>query len=126
MKVIAYRISQEAKEFLALANRKKHQITIMASPLNEDTVRFAEGKDTVILMDQHDPISSNLLGKLAAAGILYIILPSKEPVETDFARFTAFGLKNIAVHRAESKSAALRIIEILDAAGTDDGDHPLP
>ncbi|MBW8362673.1 MAG: hypothetical protein K0M56_10870 [Kaistella sp.] len=126
MKVIAYSISQEDKEYLALANHKKHRITIMASPLSDDTVRFAEGKNAVILMNQQQPIPADLLGNLSAVGILYVILPSTAIVSTDFSRFTDVGLKNIAVHCADSKSAALRIIEILDAVETDDGDHPHP
>ncbi|MDF2931496.1 MAG: hypothetical protein K0R36_827 [Chryseobacterium sp.] len=113
MKVIVYHISQEDKKLLALANRKKHKITIIVDPLSEATVHFAEAKDTAIIIDQENPVSNNLILKLISYGIKYFIFRFQEQVPVDVSIIQDSGLKYITV--PDSKLAISSIIEILDA-----------
>ncbi len=50
MKVVAYSIKSFEKEFLAKANQKKHDITLISNPLSPETTRYAEGKDAVVVL----------------------------------------------------------------------------
>ena len=71
MKVVAYSIRPFEKEFLAKANQKKHDITLISNALNQHTVIYAEGKDAVIVFT-NDDVSSKVIEKLAGLGIKYI------------------------------------------------------
>ena len=71
MKVVAYSIKPFEKEFLAKANQKKHDITLISNALNQHTVIYAEGKDAVIVFT-NDDVSAKVIEKLAALGIKYI------------------------------------------------------
>lgn len=113
MKVIVYHISQEDKKLLALANRKKHKITIIVDPLSEATVHFAEAKDTVIIIGQETTVSNSLILKLISFGIKYFIFRFQEQVPVDISIIQDSGLKYITV--PDSKLAISSIIEILDA-----------
>lgn len=72
MKVIAYDVGKEQKEMLTIANRKKHQLTLITNKLNAATAAFAVGKQAVLLNEIAD-LSPVLLEQLSAAGIRYII-----------------------------------------------------
>jgi D-lactate dehydrogenase len=54
MKAVAYSIKTFEKEYLAKANQKKHDITLISNPLGPDTVIYAEGKDAVIVFTNDD------------------------------------------------------------------------
>lgn len=75
MKAVAYSIKPFEKEFIAKANQKKHDITLISNPLNIDTTDYAEGKDVVIVFT-NDDVSAPVIKKLAAFGIKYIITRS--------------------------------------------------
>lgn len=113
MKVIVYNISQEDKKLLALANRKKHKITIIVDPLSEATVHFAEAKNAVIIIDQENPVSNSLILKLISFGIKYFIFRFQEQVPVGLSIIQDSGLKYITV--PDSKLAVSSIIGILDA-----------
>lgn len=72
MKVIAYGVGKEQKEMLTIANRKKHQLTLITDRLNAATAAFAVGKQAVLLNDLAD-LSPLVLEQLSAAGIRFII-----------------------------------------------------
>ncbi|MCR8560778.1 lactate dehydrogenase [Mucilaginibacter sp. BJC16-A38] len=72
MKAVAYDIEPFEKEFLARANQKKHDITLIANPLSDATINFAAGKDAVIVFT-NDGISASVMEKLAGLGIKYIV-----------------------------------------------------
>lgn len=112
MKVIVYHISQEDKKLLALANRKKHKITIIVDPLSETTVYFAEAKDTAIIIDQENLVSNSLILKLISFGIKYFIFSFQEQVPVDVSILHDAGLKYIII--PDSKLAISSIIDILD------------
>ena len=58
MKAVVYSIKSFEKEYLAKANQKKHDITLIANPLSVDTVSFARGKDAVIVFKNDDLVKN--------------------------------------------------------------------
>lgn len=71
MKVVAYSIKSFEKEFLAKANQKKHDITLISNPLGPETAFYAEGKDAVVVFT-NDNVSAPVVHQLADMGIKYI------------------------------------------------------
>ncbi len=71
MRVVAYSIKAGEKEALAIANRKKHEITLISNPLTAETVSFAAGKEA-ILVYKNDDVCANVVHKLADLGVKYI------------------------------------------------------
>ncbi len=72
MKAVAYSIKPFEKEFLAKANQKKHEITLISNALSLDTVDYAKGKEAVIVFT-NDDVSEKVIDKLARFGIKYIL-----------------------------------------------------
>ena len=75
MKVVAYSVKPFEKEFLAKANQKKHDITLISNPLASETSAYAEGKEAVIVFTEDD-VSASVIEKLAGLGIRYIVTRS--------------------------------------------------
>ena len=75
MKAVAYSIRAFEREFLAVANHKRHDITLISNPLNMKTVLYAEGKQAVIVFTTDD-VSAKIISKLAAMGVKYILTRS--------------------------------------------------
>jgi len=75
MKAVAYSIRAFEREFLAKANNKKHDITLIANPLAPETTMYAEGKEAVIVFT-NDDVSATVIDKLAILGVKYIITRS--------------------------------------------------
>jgi D-lactate dehydrogenase len=75
MKAVAYSIKSFEREFLAKANHKKHDITLISNSLSTKTIAYAEGKEAVIVFT-NDDVSAGVIDKLAALGIKYIITRS--------------------------------------------------
>jgi lactate dehydrogenase-like 2-hydroxyacid dehydrogenase len=71
MKVVAYSVKPFEKEFLAKANQKKHDITLIFNSLSLETAVYAAGKQAIIVFTSDD-LSANVLDKLAELGIKYI------------------------------------------------------
>jgi D-lactate dehydrogenase len=79
MKSVAYSIKPFERDFLAKANQKKHDITLISNALSTETIVYAEGKEAVIV-STNDDVSALVIGKLADLGIKYIVTRS---VSTD-------------------------------------------
>jgi D-lactate dehydrogenase len=73
MKVVAYGIQSCEREFLAIANQKKHDITLIGNRLTDETLFYAAGKNAVIIHDDMD-ISAELVTRLALMGINHVIV----------------------------------------------------
>lgn len=71
MKAVAYSIKPFEKEFLAKANQKKHDITLISNSLSLETAIYAEGKDAVIVFT-NDDVSAPVIERLAGFGVKYI------------------------------------------------------
>lgn len=72
MKAVAYSVLAFEKEFFAKANKKKHEITLIANPLGLDTIHYADGKEAIIMPEGYK-ISKDITYKLYEIGIKYII-----------------------------------------------------
>lgn len=71
MRVVAYSIKSFEKEPLAIANHKKHDITLISNSLSPDTVSYAAGKEAVIVFTD-DVVSEAVINSLADLGVKYI------------------------------------------------------
>ena len=71
MRVVAYSIRSFEKEPLAIANHKKHDITLISNALSEETAIYASGKEAVIVFSE-DLVSAKVIDLLADLGIKYI------------------------------------------------------
>ena len=100
MKVFAYSIKPFEKEFLAKANQKKHDITLISNPLNIETATYAEGKDAIIVFT-NDDVSATVIDKLAELGIKYIVTRS---VGTDHIDKEAAAKNSIKISNVPSYS----------------------
>src|ERR1700733_10335999 len=70
MKAVAYSVKTFEKEFLAKANQKKHDITLISNDLSLETAVYAEGKDAVIVLNEN--VNAPLIERLADLGVKYI------------------------------------------------------
>ena len=75
MKVVAYSVKPFEKEYLAKANQKQHDITLISNSLSPETVLYAEGKEAVIVFT-NDDVSEKVINQLAALGIKYMVTRS--------------------------------------------------
>lgn len=92
MKAIAYNIKPNEKEWLVLANYKKHDITIIANELNEETLAFAHGKEALLVFNQ-DLVDADLIAGLKFLGIKYIATSSFATQHIDLKAAASAGLK---------------------------------
>jgi len=92
MKVVAYSIKPFEKEYLAIANQKKHDITLISNALSLDTASYAAGKEAVIVVT-NDDVSAKVIDKLALLGVKYIITRSAGTDQIDKAAATRNGIK---------------------------------
>ena len=106
MKVVAFSIAPFEKEYLAKANQKKHDITLISNSLNLDTVLYAKGKDAVLVFT-NDDVSAPVIEKLAGMGIKYIATRSAGTAHMDKEAAGKFGIKlcNIPGYAALTKQA---------------------
>ncbi|WP_432708637.1 lactate dehydrogenase [Pedobacter sp.] len=82
MRVVAYSIKSSEKEPLAIANRKKHEITLISNALSEDTAIYAQGKEAVIVYEG-DVVNASVINILADLGIKYITTRSNSTAHID-------------------------------------------
>lgn len=96
MKVVAYSIKIFEKEPLAIANHKKHEITLISNVLNADTVSYATGKEAVIVFEDDD-VSAAVINKLADMGVKYIATRSTSSDHIDRDAATARSIRVASV-----------------------------
>ncbi|WP_374745477.1 lactate dehydrogenase [Parapedobacter sp. 2B3] len=92
MKAIAYSIKPQEKECLALANGKKHDLTLISNELNEQTVAYAVGKEAVIV-SPYDILDHKMLWELKNVGVTKIITRSKTTTHIDLKEATRMDFK---------------------------------
>ncbi|MBC7567619.1 MAG: lactate dehydrogenase [Pedobacter sp.] len=93
MKVVAYSIKTAEKEPLAIANHKKHEITLISNSLSTETASFAQGKEAAIVFTEDD-VSAEVIHKLADLGVKYIATRSNDVSHIDA---VAAGIRNIRI-----------------------------
>lgn len=122
MKAIAYNIKPDEKEWLVLANYKKHDITIIANSLTIDTLSFATGKEALLVFN-NDELSEAMILGLKALGIKYIATSSFQTDHLDLKAAGSAGIKvanvPLASGDADAKQRMEQVIKNLDqwAAG---------
>jgi D-lactate dehydrogenase len=92
MKAVAYSIKPFEKEYLAKANQKKHDITLISNALSMETTVYAEGKDAVIVFT-NDDVSAPVVNKLAELGIKYITTRSSGTDHIDKQEAAKYNIK---------------------------------
>ncbi len=113
MKAVAYNIKHFEKEYLAKANKKKHDITLIGNPLSINTAIYAEGKDAVIVFT-NDDVSAAVIEKLVAFGIKYIITRSAETSHIDIKAAIERGIKVANIPSYPQHNETLQVLQ--DAA----------
>lgn len=106
MKAIAYSIRPQEKKLLALANGKKHDLTLISNELNAYTVSYALGKEVVIVSPQ-DRLDRTILRALKSAGIKHIITRSQTTTHIDLHVATHLGLKVANAPDDDSSTAGI-------------------
>jgi len=113
MKVIAYNIKPDEKEWLALANYKKHEITIIANSLTADTLSFATGKEALLVFN-NDVLTAEIITGLQSLGIKYIATSSFETDHLDLNAAGASGMKIANVPLTEiAQNPELRMQQVI-------------
>jgi lactate dehydrogenase-like 2-hydroxyacid dehydrogenase len=92
MRVVAYSIKSSEKEPLAIANHKKHDITLISNSLSPVTVGYAAGKEAVVVFTD-DLVSAAVIEQLAALGVKYIATRSTSTQHIDQAAAAACNIK---------------------------------
>ncbi|MES2809478.1 MAG: lactate dehydrogenase [Bacteroidota bacterium] len=113
MKVVAYSIQPFEKEFLAKANQKKHDITLISNPLTLETAMYAIGKDAIIIGDQ-DAVTASVIEKLASINIRFIITRSVQTGHIDKLSAAQYGIKLANVLSTAPQHIADQTITSLD------------
>jgi D-lactate dehydrogenase len=103
MKVVAYSIKPFEKEFLAKANKKKHEITLIANSLRLETIAYAKGKDAVLVF-VNDDVSAPVINKLADMGIKYIATRSAgtDHLDKEAAARRGISLANVLFYSSQA------------------------
>ncbi|WP_207423167.1 hypothetical protein [Desertivirga brevis] len=81
MRAIAYSIRSSEKEPLALANVRRHLITLITNPLTLATADFAEGKEAVIV-SSCDELTGEVVDRLVDLGVRYILIKGSKAYST--------------------------------------------
>ena len=107
MRVVAYSIKSFEKEPLAIANHKKHDITLISNSLSAETVSYAAGKEAVIVFTD-DVVSAAVMSKLAALGVKYIATRSTSTLHIDQQAAAQYNMKiaNVPASAIVAVSAA--------------------
>lgn len=82
MRVVAYSVKLAEKEPLAIANHKKHEITLISNSLTAETVFYAKGKEAVVVFTDDD-VCASVIEQLADLGIKYIATRSTNTSHID-------------------------------------------
>jgi len=73
MKAVAYGILSCEREYLATANQKKHDITLIGNSLTEQTLFYAAGKQAVIVPENTN-IPSQITEALTKMGVDHVLI----------------------------------------------------
>ena len=91
MKAIAYSVQAGEKEPIAVANKKKHDITLISNSLTLQTAEFARGKKAVIVYID-DQVSEDVIKSIAEMGVKYIATRSSGCNHIDLEAAKRYGI----------------------------------
>jgi D-lactate dehydrogenase len=111
MKAVAFSVKIFEKVFLAKANSKKHDITLISNPLSFETAMYARGKEAVIVFTSDD-VSATMTRIFAGYGVKYIMTRSLTMDHIDIAAATHYGIKlaNIPDYPHQNKSRSTFVL----------------
>lgn len=115
MRVVAYNIQEFEKETLAKANAKVHDLTLISNPLNFSTIRYAIGKE-VIIVSSNDQLGPAMLEALCNIGVRKIITRSisLEHIDLVYAQKLSLGIANTPSEDQSPISIAYQTIASLN------------
>lgn len=113
MKAVAYSVKPFEKEYLAKANKKKHDITLISNPLSVETAAFAAGKNAVIISDE-DEVSAAVIEKLAGMNIRFILTRSRTSAHIDKEAAARYQIKLAGISAELPQEIADQTIQNLD------------
>jgi lactate dehydrogenase-like 2-hydroxyacid dehydrogenase len=117
MRVVAYSIKSFEKEPLAIANHKKHDITLISNSLSADTVSYAKGKEAVIVFTD-DEVTVAVINKLADLGVKFIATRSTAVLHIDQEAAASRNIKIANVPAAALLSASIEELPLALARET--------
>jgi D-lactate dehydrogenase len=97
MKAVVYSTRSFEREYLAKANHKKHDITLISNALGLDTVAYAAGKKAVIVFSSDD-LSAVVIAKLATLKVQYILSRCVEIAYIDVQAAAQYDMRIYKVH----------------------------
>ena len=92
MKAVCYSTKKIEKSSLVSANNKRHEITYISNSLCLDTVKYAKGKEAVLVFSADD-LSEKVLDQLHKLGIRYIATRSSGTDHIELHKAADFGMK---------------------------------
>ncbi|MDB5130830.1 MAG: hydroxyacid dehydrogenase [Mucilaginibacter sp.] len=97
MKAVAFSVESSEKEFLAKANNKKHDITLISNALSIGTVIYAKGK-AAIIVSITDNVSDKIIRILSGYGVKYIAARSVETDHIDKVEAAKYNIKVASIN----------------------------
>ncbi|WP_159633748.1 lactate dehydrogenase [Sphingobacterium composti Ten et al. 2007 non Yoo et al. 2007] len=115
MRVVAYNIQEFEKQTLAKANAKVHDLTLISNPLNLATIRYAVGKE-VVIVSANDKLDKEMLQALSAIGVKKIITRSVSlnHIDVSFANKLGLHVANTPAEDDSPKNIAIQTIDNLN------------
>src|SRR5690606_37060421 len=104
MRVVVYNIQDFEKETLAKANAKVHDLTLISNPLNLETLRYAVGKEVVIISHK-DILDREILEALHNINVNKIITRSSkmDHIDMDYAKKLKLDRKSTRLNSSHVK-----------------------
>ena len=119
MKAVAYSVKLQEKAALAIANEKKHDLTLISNELNAATIAYAQGKD-VAIVSTYDIVDHEMLKSLKRLGVSKLITRSNTLTHIDLkaAAEMAFNIANIPHHSIDVAYIAEQVVRHLNLWGS--------
>jgi len=93
MKAVIYSVPGELTEAFAIANiQKKHNITLIADPLNPCTILFCKGK-TAVVVCQSTEANEVIMQKFNEFGVKYLLIANENSTGINFDVAKSFNIR---------------------------------
>ena len=112
MKTAVYSIHRFEKEYLLQSNAGKHELQLIESSLNEQTVVLADGCSAISVF-VNDEVSSKVLQRLQALGVHYIVLRSAGYNHVNLTELHRLGMKAARVPEYSPYSVAEHSVALM-------------
>lgn len=110
MKAVIYNVKPQEKEKLSLANKKRHDLTMISNELNVKTLLYAQGKKVVVI-SAYDIVDGVLLRDLKQLGIEKII--TRSPLTTNIDLKSAEALNIRVAHLLPNQDSVDNMADVV-------------